>query len=426
METINQKGKPTLYILTLTFPFSGAAEDNFLRPEIAVLSKYFQVVVVPRSEEGVKTELPEGCTLDTELSQRINSEPAMGWRKLKRLLTYEVFREILKSLPKSLHVTYLFRIASDYLLGEYAVEWITSKKHNSHSDSIIVCGWWLTPEITAIARAASKDGTLVVTRAHGGDLYEFRDNPPGKPFREKSIAFLSGVYPDSSRGYDYICRRWPSVSAVTSVAHLGTQNFGLSLTPSYPKEKLRVMSCSFVHPVKQLDLALGGLKLIALANRSTQVEWTHVGDGDLKEILDLEYPLPNNLKVIHISYPGLEGLRKIYLTQEIDVFINTSASEGVPVALMEAASCGVPLIGPDIGGVSEIVRDRVNGFLLQPEASAEILAKSLTTFLELSPEGKLALRENSRTTWETGFEASATYQKFAEKLLTLLNEKERM
>jgi glycosyltransferase involved in cell wall biosynthesis len=410
----------------LTFPFSGAAEDNFLRPEIAVLSKSFKVVVVPRSQEGVKTELPEGCTLDIELSNRINSEPARGWRKLKRLLTNEVFREILKSLPRSLHTTYLSRIASDYLLGEYAVEWITSTRHNSNQDSLIVCGWWLTPEITAIARAASRDGTLVVSRAHGGDLYEFRDHPPGKPFRENSIAFLSGVYPDSSRGYEYICMRWPAVSAVTSVAHLGTQNFGLSLTPRYPKGKLRVMSCSFVNPVKQLDVALGGLRLIALANRSTQVEWTHVGDGDLKKILDIGHPLPNNLEVTQIPYPGLEDLRKIYLTQEIDVFINTSASEGVPVALMEAASCGIPLIGPDIGGVSEIVRDTVNGFLMKPEASAETLAKSLTKFLELSPEGKLALRENSRATWAACFEASATYQKFAEKLLTLLSEKERM
>jgi glycosyltransferase involved in cell wall biosynthesis len=426
VEKLNKQEKPTLYILTLTFPFSGAAEDNFLRPELAVLSKSFQVVVVPRSQEGAQTELPEGCTLDLGLSKGINSEPARGWHKLKRLLTKEVFRELLESFPRSLHAAYLSRIATDYLLGEYAVEWIRSKKLNYYPESLIVCGWWLTPEITAIAREGSKDGILVVSRAHGGDLYEFRDHPPGKPFRERSIAFLSGVYPDSTRGYHYICKRWPAVSGVTSVAHLGTHNFGLSLTPRYPKEKLRVMSCSFVHPVKQLDLALRGLMLFALANRSTQVEWTHVGDGDLSEILEVEYPLPNNLEVIQIPYPGLENLRKMYLTQEIDVFINTSASEGVPVALMEAASCGVSLIGPDIGGVSEIIRDEVNGFLMKPEASAVALAKSLTKFMELSPEAKSELRENSRATWAAYFDASATYQEFADRLLTLLNEKERM
>ena len=37
------------------------------------------------------------------------------------------------------------------------------------------------------------------------------------------------------------------------------------------------------------------------------------------------------------------------------LFINVSESEGVPVSIMEALSCGLPIIATNVGGVSEIV-----------------------------------------------------------------------
>ena len=55
-----------------------------------------------------------------------------------------------------------------------------------------------------------------------------------------------------------------------------------------------------------------------------------------------------------------------------DIYIQPSRSEGLPLAMMEAASYSLPLIGSDVGGIPEIIKDGENGFLVPPEDDARL------------------------------------------------------
>jgi len=60
--------------------------------------------------------------------------------------------------------------------------------------------------------------------------------------------------------------------------------------------------------------------------------------------------------------------------RELDVYINTSVHEGIPMTILEAMARGLPVIAPKVGGIPEVVRDGVEGFLVQgrdPQAFAE-------------------------------------------------------
>jgi glycosyltransferase involved in cell wall biosynthesis len=50
------------------------------------------------------------------------------------------------------------------------------------------------------------------------------------------------------------------------------------------------------------------------------------------------------------------------LLKASDVFVLPSFAEGVPVVLMEAMAAGLPVIGPLVAGVPELVEDGVSGF----------------------------------------------------------------
>ncbi len=70
-----------------------------------------------------------------------------------------------------------------------------------------------------------------------------------------------------------------------------------------------------------------------------------------------------------------DDVAKLY--QTVDVALLPSYREGLPKSLLEAASCGLPIIASDVPGCREVVKDGDNGFLvpLTPKGIAEALQK---------------------------------------------------
>ncbi|HWT11946.1 MAG TPA: glycosyltransferase [Allosphingosinicella sp.] len=86
------------------------------------------------------------------------------------------------------------------------------------------------------------------------------------------------------------------------------------------------------------------------------------------------------------------------LMQEADALVNSSAHEGLPITLIEAAMSGLPAVATDVGGNAEVVLDGVSGYVVPP-ASPGALADAL--FNLLSDAGRhaafsTAAREHSR------------------------------
>jgi len=49
----------------------------------------------------------------------------------------------------------------------------------------------------------------------------------------------------------------------------------------------------------------------------------------------------------------------------IDLYLNTSIHEGIPMSVLEAMAHGIPVIAPKVGGLTEIIDDGVNGYLVE-------------------------------------------------------------
>ena len=66
------------------------------------------------------------------------------------------------------------------------------------------------------------------------------------------------------------------------------------------------------------------------------------------------------------------------LIGNFDFSLLASSQEGFPNALLEAMAAGVPVIGPRVGGVPELVRDGVDGLLFKPGSAADLARCILT------------------------------------------------
>ncbi|HEY4474199.1 MAG TPA: glycosyltransferase [Candidatus Paceibacterota bacterium] len=90
-----------------------------------------------------------------------------------------------------------------------------------------------------------------------------------------------------------------------------------------------------------------------------------------------------------------------------DVFILPSLWEGMPNAVLEAMAAGVPVVATDVGGVSEIIKNGENGFLVPTDDASllswrmgEILAKVVNDAPLRERIGKNASASVSHLTWE--------------------------
>jgi 1,2-diacylglycerol 3-alpha-glucosyltransferase len=83
----------------------------------------------------------------------------------------------------------------------------------------------------------------------------------------------------------------------------------------------------------------------------------------------------------------------------MDVFAFASFSETQGMVLAEAMAAGLPVVALNASGVREVMRDRVNGFMLEKSASARRFADQLTK-LKKEPARLKAYSAEARNTAE--------------------------
>ncbi|MBW4593971.1 MAG: glycosyltransferase family 4 protein [Brasilonema angustatum HA4187-MV1] len=105
--------------------------------------------------------------------------------------------------------------------------------------------------------------------------------------------------------------------------------------------------------------------LVTLRRSHPDIILTVVGDGPDRQNLELlTTQLGLNQNVNFVGYKSQAEVRNYF--QQTDIFVMSSFAEGIPVVLMEAMAAGVPVVATQIAGVSELVEDGVNGYLVPP------------------------------------------------------------
>ena len=105
-----------------------------------------------------------------------------------------------------------------------------------------------------------------------------------------------------------------------------------------------------------------------------------------------------------------------YELNTVDLFINVSRSEGLPVSIMEAISYGIPVIATDVGGTSEIVSEK-DGFLISANPEIQEIRNCIKKYSELSTEKKELLKKNAKSIWKEKFDADKNGPIFYKNLL---------
>jgi colanic acid/amylovoran biosynthesis glycosyltransferase len=410
-----------LLLLARRFPFNHGevAAESYLENEIKYLSAYFDEILVvgteaPKSDE-LTCALPSNVrALALDCGNAVKDKAILAAKGLTNSCSrFDGLREAYASDPVCGFMQRVFR-------GYFAAR--AKRKFDKLSvelealhfePSQIYSFWFYDTALVAAWLLKSYPCARAVARAHRYDLYTNRTCVHYLPFRKYLLGKLSKVLPCSEDGANYINIQWPGFEKKVVTSHLGTRELSdksgeLSMNP------LQLVSCSRVVDVKRVPMLARAIASLDASGHF--VDWTHYGDGpELEEVKKI----CSSLKGSSVRFPGNlpnEALLDEYESMHFDLFINVSKSEGLPLSIMEACGCGIPVIATDVGGTHEIVSDGVNGYLLPALCSAVDVANAVMRFDAIGDIEKTRMRIASRHVWENGFRISANVKSLVRAL----------
>jgi glycosyltransferase involved in cell wall biosynthesis len=99
-----------------------------------------------------------------------------------------------------------------------------------------------------------------------------------------------------------------------------------------------------------------------------------------------------SLESLFTFFPLLTNPETLY--PSLDIFLCTSETEGLSNVLLEAGSCGLPIVATNVGGNPEVVKNGFNGMTVEPKQPAQLAAAALQ--LAASPSLREEMGKRSR------------------------------
>jgi glycosyltransferase involved in cell wall biosynthesis len=174
--------------------------------------------------------------------------------------------------------------------------------------------------------------------------------------RRRTTTVLHGV--DLSRSDGLVARREEMRARVRSELRVAD-------------DELLFLTVANLRPEKGYDVLLNAAR--SISDRGLPIRVAAVGRGPLSSVLQArhrELALGDRFQFLGQRDDVLE------LLAGADAFVLASRHEGLPVALMEATSVGLPIVASGIGGVPEMLEDEVDAILVPP-GDAHLLAEAM-------------------------------------------------
>jgi len=268
------------------------------------------------------------------------------------------------SVPKKQYVREFLRATALADRISRAPEVYHLHAHFSHGATTVT---WLTSLITGLPFSFT---------AHAKDIYCESLNPAGLLSRKMDAAEFVVTCTDVNRKH----LQDLSTTPVHCIYHGLNADFTRLLREqvSAPKRNghLRVLAVGRLVSKKGFDTLIEACAL--LKSVGVSFETRIVGESGEHE-RELRQRIARHGLEAHIDLAGPTTQAQLFREyQQATVFclpcrvLKNGDRDGIPNVLMEAMSCGLPVVTTDVSGIPELIRDGVNGLLVPPDDPAAI------------------------------------------------------
>lgn len=185
----------------------------------------------------------------------------------------------------------------------------------------------------------------------------------------------------------------------TQIVHCGIEPnlYSRGKGPDEPQERFEVISIGSLRPYKGFTYLLDACDI--LKRDGVSFRCRIIGGGELLASLS------RKVQDLHISdvveFVGPKSQKEVtrYLQTsncyvQPSIITSSGKMEGIPVSLMEAMACDVPVIATNISGIPELVLHETTGWLVPPESPLEIA--NAIKYVIMNPEKTKNCAKNAR------------------------------
>jgi len=104
----------------------------------------------------------------------------------------------------------------------------------------------------------------------------------------------------------------------------------------------------------------------------------------------------------------------------LDLYINSSLHEGLPMSVLEAMSHGLPVVAPEEGGIKEVVGDGAQGFLIEGRDPKRFAQKCLLIYKDPNMNRRMGTSSREKVAREYSIKSMAG--KYHELYMKILSE----
>ncbi|MGM7697400.1 glycosyltransferase [Microbacterium sp. A84] len=402
-----------LLLFTNEYPYR-TGDVVFVEKEIEALAAAFDDVVVfchARDTSAGMVELPDGVRYGGNLFEPAPEDAP------RQLLEVQAIGQFLAAAWRELWTGRLLRHPKLFVLGVKVgitqAHRVAVRQAIAGSDDVVAYGFWAMGG--GLGLPWLRGVRARVARVHGYDLYEERAVSGYLPYRPYYFSRVDRVLTISADGKRYLEGQHHGIAAKTTVSRLGVWGPAEFTRPAQA-ETITIVSCSSVSPIKRVDLIRRAVGAMAQSRPEAKLRWVHFGEGPLSQELT-EAVDGMDLPRVTIELRGQTAnidVLAFYRQERVDLFVNASTTEGVPVSIMEAIAHDIPIVATAVGGTPEIVGDsQRTGMLVAADASARQLSDAMGEVLD-APESRYAPRE----TWKRDYDARRTAQTAADLIRT--------
>lgn len=422
----------TLIYCTTGYPGDLYSEKVFADSEInALLAHFDRIILLPVDDLGhslgFEDELPEGVEVDWSLTR----QKATHSRLIKLFYIFHPY--VARSL---IDVTREARTPRQWLKGfMQAANTVTIaravrkvlRRNNLTPENSLLYSLWFLDTAAANARIAAKYGWKCATRGHTTDMYDTPRIFRSVAVRRRLLNHIDSVISISEHGRDYLADKFPEHSVRFKAIHLGSSR-NLSPCEYTPadgiSEPLEIFTVARIADYKRLPLVVDTVRRIARYAPDRKLKWTLIGDGDYRReelIEQIESADEPNLELCYAGMIPNDKIQELYSTRPPQWFMLMSEIEGIPVAMGEAMSYGVPVVTTAAGQTCELA-DGESAFIFPINVDPDECARALAAKI-FDPATQRAMSRAAIKAWEDRFNTAALARRTAAILAALLNKK---